>query len=85
MIKTLYTLITLGISIPMILIKLIWMFLIEIPWSVAQSAVDEIMIKLNDSFKKGQIEKEKPVGVKSKFQQRLDDAIETAKKVKNGN
>lgn len=71
------------LAIPMIVIQFIWTFFIELPWSIADTIVTKkLVLGLNKWF--NPLSKEKFKGdVKSKFQERLDKAIELTKKVKN--
>ncbi len=62
----------------MTIIQIVWAFLIEIPWRIAGLAVDEIILSLDKGLNDKSKEKIASPN-KSKFQQRLDDAIKVTK------
>ena len=70
------------LSIPYIVIYAVYTFLVELPWGVAKSIVDKGIVMLSDEINPVILPETKSE-TKSKFQQRLEDAMETTKKVKN--
>ncbi len=81
-IKIFFSLVVLILVIPMIVIQFIWTFFIELPWSIAEAKVTEkLVLELNEWFNPSSEEKSKEE-IKSKFQERLDKAMESVKKSK---
>ena len=85
---------------PIVVVRVFWMFCIELPWVTSTSIIEGLVIKLNEWVNPSSEEKSKiepsPLETinefvdrkiksekKSKFQERLDKAMESIKKSKN--
>ena len=99
-IKIFLGMLLLMIVAPIVVIRVLWMFCIELPWVTSTPIIEGLVIKLNEwvnpsSKEKPEIEPNPLETInefvdrkiksekKSKFQERLDKAMEAVKKSKN--